>query len=71
MAESELVKKIHELYETKYQGISSDEIEIYLFEQNLKVLEQLDKETRALNRYTKVLIGLTFVLAVSELVRIF
>ena len=64
--ENKLVNEIHELYERKYGGMSSDEIIVYL-------LEKLDEGTSRLNYLTKALIFLTVFLglvAVSQIITI-
>lgn len=52
-----LQERIRKLYEGKYGGISSDEVQIFL-------TEELIKGTKRLNYLTCALIGLTVILAI-------
>ena len=53
----ERVKKIQEMYDTKYGGISGDEVMIY-------ILDKLETGANRLNRLTITLIILTIALAI-------
>ncbi|MFC1906797.1 hypothetical protein ACFLW8_01755 [Chloroflexota bacterium] len=68
--ESGLVKEIKKLYNEKYQGLSGDEVAVYLLEQLQKGIERLDKGTSRLNRLTIALIFLTVILAVLAVIQI-